>query len=83
MTRITRFALGHRALIVLFWLATAITGAMTAGLTTSRMTNSFSMPGQAITTDARIVVRVRQLSAGPACDCGHGSCLASASQPRV
>jgi RND superfamily putative drug exporter len=55
MTRITRFALGHRALIVLFWLATAITGAMTAGLTTSRMTNSFSMPGQAITTDARIV----------------------------
>jgi putative drug exporter of the RND superfamily len=55
MTRITRFALGHRALIVLFWLATAITGAVTAGLTTSRMTNSFSMPGQAITTDARIV----------------------------
>ena len=55
MTRITRFALGHRALIVLFWLATAVTGAMTAGLTTSRMTNSFSMPGQAITTDARIV----------------------------
>jgi putative drug exporter of the RND superfamily len=55
MTRITRFALGHRVLIVLFWLATAITGAMTAGLTTSRMTNSFSMPGQAITTDARIV----------------------------
>jgi len=55
MTRITRFALGHRSLIVLFWLATAITGAMTAGLTTSRMTNSFSMPGQAITTDARIV----------------------------
>ena len=33
MTRITRFALGHRALIVLFWLATAVTGAMTAGLT--------------------------------------------------
>jgi RND superfamily putative drug exporter len=55
MTRITRFALGHRVLIVLFWLATAVTGAMTAGLTTSRMTNSFSMPGQAITTDARIV----------------------------
>jgi putative drug exporter of the RND superfamily len=55
MTRITSVALGHRALIVLFWLATAITGAMTAGLTTSRMTNSFSMPGQAITTDARIV----------------------------
>jgi RND superfamily putative drug exporter len=55
MTRITRFALGHRALIVLFWLATAVTGAMTAGLTTSRMTNSFSMPGQAITTDASIV----------------------------
>jgi putative drug exporter of the RND superfamily len=55
MSRITRFALGHRALIVLFWLATAVTGAVTAGLTTSRMTNSFSMPGQAITTDARIV----------------------------
>jgi putative drug exporter of the RND superfamily len=55
MTRTTRFALGHRALIVLFWLATAVTGAMTAGLTTARMTNSFSMPGQAVTTDARIV----------------------------
>ena len=55
MTRITRFALGHKALIVLFWLVTAVTGAVTAGLTTSRMTNSFSMPGQAVTTDARIV----------------------------
>jgi putative drug exporter of the RND superfamily len=55
MTRITRFALRHKALICLFWFAAAIAGAMTAGLTTSRMSNSFSMPGQAATTDARIV----------------------------
>ncbi len=55
MSRITRFALRHKALVALFWLAAAIAGAMTAGLTTSRMTNSFSMPGNAITTDARIV----------------------------
>jgi putative drug exporter of the RND superfamily len=65
MTRITRFALGHRALIVLFWLATAVTGAMTAGLTTSRMTNSFSMPGQAITTDARIVAEYGSTAQAP------------------
>ena len=55
MTRITRFALRHKALVVLFWLAMAVAGMMTAGLTTTRMTNSFSMPGQAISTDARIV----------------------------
>jgi putative drug exporter of the RND superfamily len=65
MTRITRFALGHKALIVLFWLATAVTGAMTAGLTTSRMTNSFSMPGQAIATDARIVSEYRSTAQAP------------------
>ena len=65
MTRITRFALRHRALIVLFWLATAVTGAMTAGLTTSRMTNSFSMPGQAITTDARIVAEYGSTAQAP------------------
>jgi putative drug exporter of the RND superfamily len=65
MTRITRFALGHRALIVVFWLTTAVTGAMTAGLTTSRMTNSFSMPGQAITTDARIVAEYGSTAQAP------------------
>ncbi|MEO8899816.1 MAG: MMPL family transporter [Candidatus Dormibacter sp.] len=65
MTRITRFALRHKALIALFWIAAAVAGAMTAGLTTSRMSNSFSMPGQAITTDARIVSEYGSSSATP------------------
>jgi RND superfamily putative drug exporter len=65
MTRITRFALRHKALIALFWIAAAVAGAMTAGLTTSRMSNSFSMPGQAITTDARIVSEYGSTSQTP------------------
>jgi RND superfamily putative drug exporter len=65
MTRITRFALRHKALIALFWIAAAVAGAMTAGLTTNRMSNSFSMPGQAITTDARIVSEYGSSSATP------------------
>ncbi len=55
MSRIPRFALRHRRLVVLFWIAAAVAGAMTAGLTTSRMSNSFSMPGQAAVVDSRIV----------------------------
>ena len=55
MSRITHLALRHKRLVVLFWLAAAIAGAMTAGLTTARMSNSFSMPGQATVVDARIV----------------------------
>jgi putative drug exporter of the RND superfamily len=65
MTRITRFALRHKAFVVLFWLATAIAGMMTAGLTTTRMTNSFSMPGNAVTTDARIVSEYGSSTAAP------------------
>ncbi len=55
MSRITRLALRHKRLVVLFWVAAAVAGAMTAGLTTSRMSNSFSMPGQAAVVDSRIV----------------------------
>jgi putative drug exporter of the RND superfamily len=65
MTRITRFALRYKAFVVLFWLAAAVAGGMTAGLTTSRMTNSFSMPGQAVTTDARIVSEYGSSSQAP------------------
>jgi RND superfamily putative drug exporter len=65
MTRITRFALRHKALIALFWIVAAVAGAMTAGLTTSRMSNSFSMPGQAVTTDARIVSEYGSTSQAP------------------
>ncbi len=55
MTGITRFALRHKRFVVLFWVAAAVAGAMTAGLTTSRMSSSFSMPGQAAVVDSRIV----------------------------
>ena len=60
MTRITRFALRHKALIALFWFAAAVAGAMTAGLTSSRMSSSFSMPGQAITTDRELAWVLRE-----------------------
>jgi RND superfamily putative drug exporter len=65
MTGITRFALRHKALIALFWFAAAVAGAVTAGLTSSRMSSSFSMPGQAITTDARIVSEYGSTSQTP------------------
>ncbi len=54
MQRLTRFVLTHKLLIVGCWLLVAVAGAMTAGATTKRLTSSFSMPGSAFTTDARI-----------------------------
>src|SRR5215470_9880709 len=55
MPSLTRFVLRHKALVALFWLAVAVAGAMTVGGTTHRMTNNFSMPGQAFKVDNQIV----------------------------
>jgi RND superfamily putative drug exporter len=54
MTTLTRFVLRHKALVALFWVAVAAVGVMTIGGTTHRMTNNFSMPGQAFQVDNRI-----------------------------
>src|SRR6266699_1491423 len=54
MPSLTRFVLRHKALVALFWLAVAVAGAMTVGGTTHRMTNDFSMPGQAFKVDNQI-----------------------------
>ena len=55
MQAITRFVLRHKALVALAWLLIAVAGVMTVGGTTHRMTNDFSMPGQAYKTDNQIV----------------------------
>jgi len=55
MPSLTRFVLRHKALVALFWLAVAVAGALTIGGTTHRMTNNFSMPGQAFKVDNQIV----------------------------
>jgi putative drug exporter of the RND superfamily len=54
MQALTRFVLRHRALVALTWLLVAVAGAATIGGTVHRMTNDFSMPGQAYATDNRI-----------------------------
>ncbi len=54
MAALTRFVLRHKAMIALFWLAVAVAGVATVGGTTHRMTNSFSMPGQAFRIDNEI-----------------------------
>jgi RND superfamily putative drug exporter len=54
MPALTRFVLRHKALVVLLWLAVAVAGVLTVGGTTHRMTNNFSMPGQAFTVDNQI-----------------------------
>ena len=55
MPALTRFVLRHKALVALLWLAVAVAGVMTVGGTTHRMTNDFSMPGQAYKVDNQIV----------------------------
>jgi len=55
MPTITRFVLRHKLLVLSLWILTAIAGAVTAGSTTSRLTNNFAMPGAAFRTDARIM----------------------------
>jgi RND superfamily putative drug exporter len=54
MSTLTRFVLKHKLLVLVAWLALAVAGAMTAGATTKRLSNTFSMPGAAFRTDARI-----------------------------
>jgi RND superfamily putative drug exporter len=55
MSSLTRFVLRHKALVALFWLAVTIAGVLTVSGTTHRMTNDFSMPGQAFKVDNQIV----------------------------
>jgi RND superfamily putative drug exporter len=55
MPALTRFVLRHKALVILFWVVVAAAGVMTISGTTHRMTNDFSMPGQAFKVDNQIV----------------------------
>jgi RND superfamily putative drug exporter len=45
MTTITRFALRHRRLVALAWLALTVAGTLTVSSATSRMTHTFATPG--------------------------------------
>src|SRR5262245_15313491 len=55
MPALTRFVLRHKALVALLWLVIAAAGVMTVSGTTHRMTNDFTMPGQAQAADSQIV----------------------------
>ena len=55
MPALTRFVLRHKALVTLFWVVVAAVGVITISGTTHRMTNNFSMPGQAFKVDNQIV----------------------------
>jgi len=55
MAALTRFVLRHKALVALLWLAVTAAGVLTISGTTHRMTNDFSMPGQAFRVDNQIV----------------------------
>ena len=57
MPALTRFVLRHKALVALLWLVVTAAGVMTVSGTTHRMTNDFSMPGQAFTVDNQIVAK--------------------------
>jgi len=54
MPALTRFVLRHKVLVALLWLVVAAAGVVTIGGTTHRMTNDFSMLGQAFTVDNQI-----------------------------
>ena len=69
----TNFILRHKALVALVWLVIAVAGVATVGGTTHRMTNDFSMPGQAFRVDNQIARGVRQRRvAGPLRRRAHG-----------
>jgi RND superfamily putative drug exporter len=57
MQALTRFVLRHKALVALTWLLVTVAGVMTVSGTTHRMTNDFSMPGQAYQVDNQIVAK--------------------------
>jgi putative drug exporter of the RND superfamily len=65
MQSLTRFVLRHKLLVVAFWIVLASAGAMTAAATTKRLSSSFSMPGPAYRTDARITAIYRDGGADP------------------
>ena len=54
MPALTSFVLRHKALVALFWVVVAAVGVMTISGTTHRMTNNFTMPGQAFKVDNQI-----------------------------
>jgi putative drug exporter of the RND superfamily len=54
MQALTGFVLRHKLMVTLLWLAIAAAGVLTVGGTTHRMTNTFSMPGQAFRVDNQI-----------------------------
>ena len=47
MTSITRFAIHHRRLVALVWLALTVAGVLTVSNTTSRLSHGFNTPGTA------------------------------------
>jgi putative drug exporter of the RND superfamily len=56
MTRLTRFVLAHKRVVVVAWAMLAMAGGATASLTTSRLGKTFDIPGRpSYDTDARIV----------------------------
>jgi RND superfamily putative drug exporter len=55
MNALTRFVLRHKLMVTLLWLVIAAAGVLTVSGTTHRMTNNFSMPGQAFRVDNQIV----------------------------
>jgi RND superfamily putative drug exporter len=58
MTTITRFALRHRRLVALAWLALTVVGALTVSSATSRLTHGFNTPGTpGYDANARILQR--------------------------
>ena len=57
MHAITTFVLRHKALVALAWLLITVAGIATVGGTTHRMTNNFSMPGQAFKVDNEIAAK--------------------------
>jgi putative drug exporter of the RND superfamily len=57
MPALTRFVLRHKALVALLWLAVTVAGVMTVAGTTHRLTNDFSMPGQAYKVDNQIAAQ--------------------------
>lgn len=55
MNRITRYVLGHKAMICIAWLVLAAVGGATAGTTTKRLATDFSVPDQpSYQTDGKI-----------------------------
>ncbi len=54
MMRLTGIVLRHKRLVVLAWLVIAVAGFATISQATSALSTSFSIPGQAFTTDSTI-----------------------------